>query len=180
MLTSAEIWRGTAERLRDWIRDRDPDYDALRRAVRAAIVLPIAAALGFAVGGDSQTPLFAIFGAVSLLITADFPGNRPARALAYGGLALNGFVLIVLGTVLAPYPWPSVAAMFVVGLVVTFSGVLSEIIAAGQRATLLLFVLPLCTPVGPIPDRLLGWVWPWRWPSPTCFLCSMGSGWCWV
>ncbi|MGA5543152.1 FUSC family protein [Mycobacterium sp. NPDC051198] len=154
MLTPAEIWHRAADRLRD----KDPDYDALRRAVRAAIVLPVAAAVGFAVGGDSQTPLFAIFGAVSLLITADFPGNRPARALAYGGLALNGFVLIVLGTVLAPYPWPSVAAMFVVGLVVTFSGVLSEIVAAGQRATLLLFVLPLCTPVGPIPDRLLGWL----------------------
>jgi len=41
---------------------------------------------------------------------------------------------------------------------VTFSGVLSEIIAAGQRATLLTFVLPACTPVGPIPERLLGWL----------------------
>ncbi|QZH61970.1 FUSC family protein [Mycolicibacterium farcinogenes] len=157
MLTPAEMWRRAADRLRDSLRARDPEYDALRRALRAAIVLPIAAALGFAVGGDSQTPLFAIFGAVSLLITADFPGNRPARAVAYGGLAVNGAVLIVLGTVLAPYPWVSVAAMFVVGVVVAFSGVLSEVVAAGQRATLLLFVLPLCTPVGPIPDRLLGW-----------------------
>ncbi|OBG85114.1 fusaric acid resistance protein [Mycobacterium sp. E802] len=154
MLTPAEIWRRAADRLRE----KDPDYDALRRALRAAIVLPIAAAIGFALGGDSQTPLFAIFGAVSVLITADFPGNRPARALAYGGLAFNGAVLIVLGTVLAPHPWLSVAAMFVVGVVVSFSGVLSEIVAAGQRATLLLFVLPLCTPVGPIPERLLGWL----------------------
>ncbi|MCG7606897.1 MULTISPECIES: FUSC family protein [Mycobacterium] len=158
MLTPAEIWRRAADRLRDSLRSRDPEYDALRRALRAGIVLPIAAAVGFAVGGDSQTPLFAIFGAVSLLITADFPGNRPARAVAYGGLAVNGAILIVLGTVLAPYPWVSVAAMFVVGVVVSFSGVLSEIVAAGQRATLLLFVLPLCTPVGPIPDRLLGWL----------------------
>jgi hypothetical protein len=36
--------------------------------------------------------------------------------------------------------------------------VLSEIVAAGQRATLLLFVLPACTPVGPLPERLLGWL----------------------
>ncbi|MDH6195725.1 hypothetical protein M2272_002365 [Mycobacterium frederiksbergense] len=154
MLTPAEIWRRAADRLRE----KDPEYDALRRALRAAIVLPIPAAIGFAVGGGSQTPLFAIFGAVSLLITADFPGNRPARALAYAGLALNGAVLIVLGTVLAPYPWLSVAAMFVIGAAVSFSGVLSETVAAGQRATLLLFVLPLCTPVGPIPERLLGWL----------------------
>ncbi len=45
--------------------------------------------------------------------------------------------------------------MFVLGVVVTFSGVLSEIVAAGQRATLLTFVLPACTPVGPISERLL-------------------------
>lgn len=121
-------------------------------------MLPMAAAIGFAVGAGSQTPLFAIFGAVSVLITADFPGNRPARAFAYGGLAVNGAVLIVLGTLVAPHAWLSVMLMFVIGVVVAFSGVLSEIVAAGQRATLLMFVLPACTPVGPIPERLLGWL----------------------
>jgi hypothetical protein len=154
MLNPVELWHRAVDR----IRDRDPERDALRRAARAAIVLPIAAAIGFTVGPGSQTPLFSIFGAVSLLITADFPGNRAARALAYCGLAFNGAVLIALGTLIAPHPWLSVAAMFVIGVVVSFSGVLSEIIAAGQRATLLMFVLPVCTPVGPIPDRLLGWL----------------------
>lgn len=144
-------------RVVDRARRRDPERDALRRAVRAAIVLPVAAAVSFAVGGGSQTPLFTIFGSVALLIMADFPGNRPARALAYCGLGINGAVLIVLGTLVAPHPWLSVAAMFALGVVVTFSGVLSEIIAAGQRPTLLTFVLPACTPVGPVPERLLGW-----------------------
>jgi len=41
---------------------------------------------------------------------------------------------------------------------VTMSGVLSETFAAGQRSTLMLFVLPACTPVGPVPERLLGWL----------------------
>jgi hypothetical protein len=140
------------------VQQRDPEHDALRRATRAAIVLPIAAAVSFAVGGGSQSPLFTIFGSVALLILVDFPGNRPARALAYGGLAINGAVLITVGTLVAPHPWVSVAAMFVLGVAVTFAGVLSEIVAAGQRATLLLFVLPACTPPGPIPERLLGWV----------------------
>lgn len=148
------LWR----RVYDRIRQRDPEYDALRRATRAAVVLPIAAAIGFLVGSGSQTPLFAIFGSVALLIVVDFPGNRPARALAYGGLGVNGVVLITLGTLVAPHPWLAVAVMFVLGVVVTFSGVLSEIIAAGQRATLLTFVLPVCTPVGPISERLLGWL----------------------
>ncbi len=141
----------------DRLRARDPEFDALRRASRAAIVLPIAAAIGFSVGG-SQTPLFTIFGSVALLILVDFPGNRPARALAYCGLGINGAILITLGTLVAPHPWLSVVSMFVLGVAVIFAGVLSEIVAAGQRATLLMFVLPACTPVGPLPERLLGWL----------------------
>ncbi len=143
--------------MRDRFRARDPEFDAFQRALRAAIVVPIAAAISFAVGG-SQTPLYTIFGSVALLIMVDFPGNRPARALAYGGLAFNGAVLITVGTLVAPYPWLSVVLMFVLGVAVIFSGVLSEIVAAGQRSTLLMFVLPACTPVGPLPERLLGWV----------------------
>ncbi len=151
---AAALWRRATDR----IRQRDPEHDALRRALRAAIVVPLAAGISFAVGGGSQTPLFTIFGSVALLIVADFPGNRAARALAYCGLGVNGAVLITVGTLVAAYPWLSVGLMFVLGVAVTFSGVLSEIVAAGQRATLLTFVLPACTPVGPIPDRLLGWL----------------------
>src|SRR5690348_12037624 len=122
----------------DRLRGRDPEFDAMRRALRAAIVVPIAAAVSFAVGGDSQTPLFTIFGSVALLIMVDFPGNRPARALAYCGLAVNGAILISVGTLVAPHPLLSVALMFVLGAAVIFVGVLSEIVAAGQRATLLM------------------------------------------
>lgn len=154
MLNPAGLWSRAGDR----IRRRDPEHDALRRALRAAIMLPVAAAVGFGVGGGPQTPLFTIFGSVALLIMVDFPGNRPARALAYGGLAFNGAVLITVGTLVSPHPWLSVATMFALGVAVTFSGVLSEIIAAGQRATLMTFVLPACTPVGPIADRLLGWL----------------------
>jgi len=153
MLTPAGVWRRAVGR----IREKDPEHDALRRAIRAAIVLPIAAMVGFAVGGGSQTPLFAIFGSVALLVIVDFPGNRAARAVAYGGLGFNGFVLITLGSLVAPIPWLAVMTMFVLAVVVTFSGVLSEIVAAGQRSTLMTFVLPVCTPPGPIPDRLVGW-----------------------
>jgi uncharacterized membrane protein YccC len=160
MLTPAVSWRRAHLLLAsavDRIDERDPERDAFRRAIRAAIALPVAAAVGFAVGGGSQTPMYAIFGSVALLITVDFPGNRPARAVAYCGLGFNGVVLITLGSLVAPIPWLAVTTMFVLGFAVTFSGVLSEIVAAGQRSTLLTFVLPACTPPGPIPDRLLGW-----------------------
>lgn len=140
------------------MQQRDPDNDALRRAVRAATVVPISAGTSFLVGGGNpQTALFTLFGSVALLVFSDFPGNRQNRAVAYAGLGLNGFVLITLGTLIAPYPWPAVALMFALGVAVTFSGVLSETVAAGQRATLLTFVLPACTPPGPIGERLAGW-----------------------
>jgi uncharacterized membrane protein YccC len=110
-------------------------------------------------GAQSQTLLFAIFGSIALLIVLDFPGNTYARAVAYAGLACNGAILITIGTLVAPIPWLAVTVMFVLGAAVTFSGVLSEVIAAGQRSTLMTFVLPACTPlVGPLDERLLGWV----------------------
>ncbi|MGW0161904.1 FUSC family protein [Mycobacterium sp. NPDC003323] len=142
----------------DRIQQKDPEYDALRRAVRAAIIVPVAAGLSFLIAGDTQAPMFAIFGSVALLIITDFPGNRPVRALAYAGLGINGAVLISIGTLVAPHPWLSVALMFILGVTVMFSGVLSETVAAGQRATLLTFVLPACTPPGPIDERLAGWL----------------------
>lgn len=122
------------------------------------MVVPLAGACGFLIGGDNpQTPLFSIFGSVALLVFSDFPGNRQNRAVAYSWLGVNGFILITLGTLVAPHPWPAVGLMFVLGVAVSFSGVLSETIAAGQRATLVLFVLPACTAPGPIGERLLGW-----------------------
>ncbi|MDT5011087.1 MAG: hypothetical protein QOH57_2704, partial [Mycobacterium sp.] len=135
---------------------RDPERDGLRRAVRAAIVVPIAAAVSFRIGA-SQTLLFTIFGSFALMVLADFPGSRANRALAYAGIGVNGAVLIILGTLVSPTPWLAVATMFVLGVAVMFTGVLSESLAAGQRATLLTFVLPACTPPGPIDERLAGW-----------------------
>ncbi len=149
---------GLQHRIARRLQQRDPENDALRRALRAALTVPLAAALGFAISrGNAQTPLFTIFGSVALLVFTDFPGNRQNRAVAYAGLALNGFVMITLGTLISPHPVTAVLAMFVLGVAVTFSGVLSETVVAGQRATLLTFVLPACTPPGPIGDRLLGW-----------------------
>jgi uncharacterized membrane protein YgaE (UPF0421/DUF939 family) len=153
MLTPADLFRGAVARLRT----RDPEGDALRRAVRAAVVVPLAAAVSFFVVGGSQAPLFTIIGAFWLLVLVDFPGNRQGRALAHCGVGFNGAVLITLGTLVAPMPWLAVTLMFILGVAVTLAGVLSATIAAGQRVTLLAFVLPVCTPIGPIGERLLGW-----------------------
>ena len=145
--------------LKAQIQSRDPERDGLRRAIRAAIVLPIAAAVSFAIAGNTQAPVVTIIGAIALLIAADFPGTVGPRALADAGLTVNGIVLITLGTLAAPNPWLAVALCFLVGAVVSFLSLLSEVTAAGQRATLMTFILPVCIrPVGPLGDRLLGWI----------------------
>jgi hypothetical protein len=154
MLTPAALFRRTLERLRA----QDPECDALRRGIRAAITVPLAAGFSLAVIGGTQAPLFTMLGAFWLMVLADFPGNRQSRAVGYLGLGFNGIVLITLGTLVAPIPWLAVTVMFVLGVAVTLAGVLSETVSAGQRATLLLYVWPVCTPVGPIGERLLGWL----------------------
>ena len=139
-----------ARRPAEWLRARDADGDAWRRALRAAIVVPIAGLASYSVAGLSQTALFTLLGAIWLLGLVDFSGNRQVRAPAYCGLGFNGAVLITVGTLVAPIPWLAVIVMFLLGVAVTLAGVLSETIAAGQRATLLLYVLPVCTPPAPV------------------------------
>ena len=141
------------------MRARDPRNDGARRALRAAIIIPVAAALSYAIAGPTQTPVFTLVGSIGLLIVADFPGTTSNRALGYCWLGFTGFVLITLGTLAAPHLWVAVPLCFVVGALVSILGLLSEIVAAGQRATLMTFVLPICiTPTGPLSDRLLGWL----------------------
>lgn len=150
--------QGLRNRITRRIQRRDPDGDAFRRALRAALVVPLAGALSLTIAdANPQTPLYTIFGSVALLVFSDFPGNRQNRAVAYAGLGICGFVTITLGTLVAPHPVTATLTMFLLGVVVTFSGVFSETIAAGQRAALVTFVLPACTPPGPIEDRLMGW-----------------------
>ncbi|MGD9621254.1 MAG: FUSC family protein [Mycolicibacterium sp.] len=99
-----------------------------------------------------------MFGSIALLVVVDFPGNRNTRALSYLWLGCIGVALITLGTFAATNVWLAVSLMFVIGLTVSFAGLLSESIAAGQRSTLLTFVLPVCIPVGPLDHRLMGWL----------------------
>jgi Fusaric acid resistance protein-like len=140
------------------LRSKDPERDALRRAVRAAIMVPLTAGFAFVFVGGHAAPLYALLGAFWLLVVTEFPGNRQQRAVAYLGLTVNGIVLITLGTLVAPIAWLAVTLMFFLGLAVTLAALLSATMSAGQRATLLFYVWPVCTPVGPIGERLLGWL----------------------
>lgn len=104
--------------------------------------------------------MFASFGGFALLVFADFPGDRSARAASYAALGLGGAAMIVLGTLCASPGWLGVVGMLVVGVGVLFVGVLSAALAGATRAALLTFILPVTIPGGPaeIPDRVGGWL----------------------
>jgi uncharacterized membrane protein YccC len=140
------------------LRTKDPERDALRRAIRAGIMVPFTTGFAFVVVGGSAAPLYALLGAFWLLVVTEFPGNRQQRAVAYLGLTVNGIVLITLGTLVAPMAWLAVTLMFFLGMAVTLAALLSSTMSAGQRATLLFYVWPVCTPAGPIGERLLGFL----------------------
>ncbi len=154
MLIRVRSIRQTLERLRS----EDPERDALRRAIRAAIMVPLTAGVAFASVGGRVTPLYALLGAFWLLVVTEFPGNRQQRAVGYLGLTVNGIVLIAVGTLVAPRAWLAVTLMFFLAVAATLASMLSTTMSAGQRATLLCYVWPVCTPVGPIGERLLGWL----------------------
>src|SRR5246500_4301852 len=107
------------------LRTEDPERDALKRAIRAAIMVPLTAGLAFALVGGRVTPLYALLGAFWLLVVTEFPGNRQQRAVAYLGLSANGFVLIAVGTLVARTAWLAVALMFFLAVAVTLAGMLS-------------------------------------------------------
>ncbi len=141
-----------------WLRRHDPEWYALRKAVKVAVVVTIGVAIGSYLG-NGQLTLFASFGGVALLLFADFPGGRSARLGAYIGLVLVGAVLICLGTLASNTPWLAVTGMAVAGFVILFAGVLSAAAAGATRAALLTFILPVTVP-GTATDmvfRLGGW-----------------------
>ena len=148
-----------ADQIVAWIRRHDPELLAVHRAIRLAIFVTFGLALATAISDDPQFSVFTAFGVVAFLLFADFPGNREARLTAYLMLVVVGAVLIVAGTLASQVGWVAVVSMAVVGFVVTFAGVLSSAFAAGTRAALLTFILPVTVAADPadIAPRLAGW-----------------------
>src|ERR671936_2402081 len=78
---------------------RDPGHAALRRASRAALVIPLAFAFVEFVLKEPNALIFVVFGCFALLVISDFGGLRRTRATAYLATTAIGALLIVLGTV---------------------------------------------------------------------------------
>lgn len=161
-----------------WLRRRDHDLVALRRAGRAAIVMPAMFALGEEVIGNPVVATFAAFGSFAMLLLVDFGGPLRERLQAQAALAVVGCAFVCLGTLASHSVWLATATMALIGLMVIFVGVVSSVLAGATTALLLAFILPvsLAAPVSALPDRVAGWglaagaalfAIALLWPAPT-------------
>ena len=75
---------------------RDPGFGALRRASRAAVVIPLILAFTDLLLRQPQILIFVMFGCFSLLVISDFGGFRRPRALAYLSATIVGAATLPL------------------------------------------------------------------------------------
>ncbi|MGA8206875.1 MAG: FUSC family protein [Candidatus Dormiibacterota bacterium] len=162
-----------------WVSAKDPGFLAVKRSVRAAVVMPAAFALAHLLFPDSaQVGLFAAFGSFALILFSDFRGRPRTRLISYLGVFLVGSFFITLGTLASTQRVVAVVAMAIVAFAVLFAGVVSPQAATASTAVLLTFVLPvaIAQPIESLGPRLLGWalagafcipasmvVWPTPW-----------------
>ncbi|HEY2477824.1 MAG TPA: FUSC family protein [Solirubrobacterales bacterium] len=137
----------------------DPGRYALKNAVRAAIVVPAAVAIGLEVFDQVQMALFGAFGSIGMLMFVDFGGTRAVRFVAYVALLAAGTVTITLGTLCSHSTVLAVVAMAVLGFLILFAGVIDGYAAAASLVLILTFVVAMMvqSQFGEIPDRLAGW-----------------------
>jgi hypothetical protein len=142
-----------------WLLAHDPGYSALRRATRAALIMPAMFALGDVVIGNPLVATFAAFGSFAMLLLVDYGGTIRDRLLAQASLGASCVVLICLGTLCSRTTWLAVAGMAVIAFAVVFSGVVSSVLAGATTSLLLAFILPVSFPgsASSIPDRVAGW-----------------------
>lgn len=137
----------------------DPGRFALKNAVRAAIVVPAAFAIGLELLDLPQVALFGAFGSIGMLVFVDFGGTRRQRLLAYLGTLLVGALTIALGTLCSHTTWLATVVMLLVGFAILFAGIVDGYVAAASLVLILTFVLAsmVGADAGEIPARLAGW-----------------------
>jgi hypothetical protein len=88
-----------------WLAQRDRDLAALRRAGRAAIVMPAMFAIGKELIGNPALATFAAFGSFAMLLLVDFGGPLRERVFAQVALAVVGCAFVCVGTLVSQSVW---------------------------------------------------------------------------
>lgn len=136
----------------------DPGKVILRRALRVAVLLPLAyVVVRYGLDLPAGAP-YAGFGTFVLVAFADFGGPPRDRARAYLLAGLAGLVAIAIGTAASNSLWTSIPVTFVVCTVLAYSGVLRGYVAAATTSILLPFVIAVTAPgdLAALWPRLIG------------------------
>jgi hypothetical protein len=143
----------------EWLRRHDRGFSALRRAVRAALIMPSAFALCGPVLGQPVVATFAAFGSFAMLLFVDFGGSIRNRLQCQAALALAGAALICLGTLASRTTWLAAVLIALLAFGVLFAGVVSSVLAGASLSLLLPLIIAvnLPGPASSIPARLEGW-----------------------
>jgi uncharacterized membrane protein YccC len=141
------------------LRVHDPDGIATRRAIRAAVALPVSIALVIGPLGNQTGAIFAVFGTVGLLISADFAGSVRHRLGAYAATGAAGTLAVIVGWAASLSLVSAVIVTMVVAFALTLVSIFRGSVSAATAALLLLYVLAVCVggPVDSLPASLSGW-----------------------
>ncbi len=141
------------------LRPHDPDRLAARRAVRAAIAVPVALAIALFVFDDHAGAGFTLFGVTGLLVSSDFAGSPRKRALSYLYTGIAGSISLALGWAASYNGVTAVITTVIIGFALTFAGLIRGSVSIGTGSVLMVFVLAVCLDgaTGSLPDYLLGW-----------------------
>ena len=143
----------------EWLARRDRDLAALRRAARAAIVMPAMFAIGDKVIGNPTVATFAAFGSFAMLLLVDFGGPMRVRLQARRRCVVGAVLVCTRHAGLPLDRWLAALAMALVAFAVLFAGVVSSVLASATTSLLLAFILPvsLAGPPRRSPTGVAGW-----------------------
>ncbi|MGK5640941.1 FUSC family protein, partial [Streptomyces sp. URMC 126] len=131
-------------------------------ALRRATWLTVAGCAGFYTlayaFGRRDMALFAMFGALPLILFSSIPGPPPRRTRTVLLTLPVGWALVTAGTLLAVHDWTAALGMLVVGFVVSLLANGGPRTAGPAPAFQLYYVLPCFPPYAPdtLPARLAG------------------------
>jgi uncharacterized membrane protein YccC len=139
---------------------QDPQRIALRRGLRAAVVITTVQLSFKLIHPNPQESGFLMLGLISLLMIADFGGPMRSRARAYVVTTVAGACAIAVAALASQHLWLSVIVTAAFGFLVTFVGLFGGYALVARSALMTPFVAAVVAPASPqaLTMQLVGWV----------------------
>ena len=128
-------------------------------ALRFCVAVFVIDTVAIAIFGNGADTMFGSYASIALLYFCDFDGSLRSRSIAFLATSLFGLVGLVLGVLVAPSLIASIAAVFVVSLVLSLARSMFGNVAKGVVGAQLAFLIAIMSPA-PI-DRLGNCVASW-------------------